>query len=170
MLKRGGYTGKIVGLTSPGNVAFVTGLGIFDRVVTYAAIAASFSGLAASTAVAYVDMAGNAAVNAAVHGCFGAATPDIITPLFIHELVELVSACPPLLEAATNPPTTPEPPATTTTTTTPPVADGGVQGRVFARPVGGGSIGPIDGADCVNWGSQSRREVNSNWCGIGKRA
>lgn len=72
MLKRGGYTGKIVGLTSPGNVAFVTGLGIFDRQVTYTAIAASFSGLAASTAVAYVDMAGNAAVNAAVHGCFGA--------------------------------------------------------------------------------------------------
>ncbi|WP_163359516.1 DUF2855 family protein, partial [Escherichia coli] len=48
----------VVGLTSPGNRAFVEQVGYFDRVVTYDAI----GGLDAAVASVYVDMAGSAAV------------------------------------------------------------------------------------------------------------
>jgi hypothetical protein len=59
---RGGACG-VIGLTSPGNVAFVERLGCYDRIVTYDAIGS----LPASQPVAVVDMAGNGKVVAALH-------------------------------------------------------------------------------------------------------
>jgi hypothetical protein len=53
---------KRVGLTSPGNVAFVEGTGLFDQVLPYDGI----SGLGTRVSVS-VDFAGNAAVLRAVH-------------------------------------------------------------------------------------------------------
>jgi hypothetical protein len=62
--RRDGLT--VVGLTSPGNVAFVERLGCYDQVVTYDEIASLPTGPAA-----FVDMSGNAAVVRAVHEHFG---------------------------------------------------------------------------------------------------
>lgn len=56
----------VVGLTSPGNVKFVEGLGCYDRVVTYDDIASLPSG-----PTAFVDMSGNAKVVRAVHQHYG---------------------------------------------------------------------------------------------------
>lgn len=58
---------EVVGLTSPGNVDFVEGLGVYDRVVRYDELDA---GLGAGPAV-FVDMAGSADVRAAVHRHYG---------------------------------------------------------------------------------------------------
>ncbi|MDP3736156.1 MAG: DUF2855 family protein [Hyphomonadaceae bacterium] len=57
---------KVVGLTSPGNVAFVKGLGFYDQVVPYSDIAS----LDGSTSSVFVDIAGDAAVRLAVHQTF----------------------------------------------------------------------------------------------------
>lgn len=54
---------EVVGLTSTGNVAFVEGLGAYDRVVTYDDVAS----LPADVPAVYVDMAGDAGVRRAVH-------------------------------------------------------------------------------------------------------
>jgi hypothetical protein len=59
-------TVKVVGLTSPRNVGFVEGLGIYDQVVRYDEIPAL-----GETRAAFVDMAGDAKVRAAVHHAFG---------------------------------------------------------------------------------------------------
>ena len=56
----------VVGLTSPGNVAFVEGLGCYDHVATYDDIASLPAGPAA-----FVDMSGNASVVRAVHERYG---------------------------------------------------------------------------------------------------
>jgi hypothetical protein len=56
----------VVGLTSPGNVALVDGLGIYSRVVGYDSVAE----LAAGPAT-FVDFAGNPEVRAAVHEHYG---------------------------------------------------------------------------------------------------
>ncbi len=66
LAQRGGI--EVVGLTSPGNRAFVAGLGCYDRTVTYDAIASLDPGVPAL----FVDMAGNGAVQSAVHHHFGA--------------------------------------------------------------------------------------------------
>jgi hypothetical protein len=58
---------EVVGLTSPGNVAFTEKLGCYHRVVTYAQVAS----LDANVPTVYVDMAGNADVRLAVHTHFG---------------------------------------------------------------------------------------------------
>jgi hypothetical protein len=57
---------EVGGLTSAGNVDFVEGLGIYDRVVTYDDVA----GLPAGQA-AYVDIAGDGAVRDIVHRAYG---------------------------------------------------------------------------------------------------
>jgi hypothetical protein len=57
---------ETVGLTSPRHVGFVEGLGVYDRVVPYDEVDA----LGESQA-AYVDIAGDAAVRAAVHDAYG---------------------------------------------------------------------------------------------------
>ncbi len=57
---------EVVGLTSPGNVAFCQSLGCYDRVLTYGQLDA----IAAGTPVVYVDFAGNAALRLAVHQRF----------------------------------------------------------------------------------------------------
>lgn len=57
----------LIGLTSPGNVAFVEGLGCYDRVVPYDAIASLPSGVP----VVYVDFAGDRALRATLHRHFG---------------------------------------------------------------------------------------------------
>lgn len=62
--KRGAV--EVIGLTSAGNAAFVKGLGCYDRVVAYDAIA----GLPKQPAV-YVDFAGSAPVRVAVHEHYG---------------------------------------------------------------------------------------------------
>ncbi len=59
-------TVEIIGLTSPANKAFVKGLGCYDRVVTYDEV----TSIPAATPVAYVDMAGNVKIRAAIHRHF----------------------------------------------------------------------------------------------------
>jgi hypothetical protein len=56
----------LVGLTSPGNRAFVEGLGIYDRVIAYEEIDSLDRGPAT-----YVDVAGDGQVRHAVHTHFG---------------------------------------------------------------------------------------------------
>jgi hypothetical protein len=60
---------EVVGLTSPGNVAFVERLGCYHRVVAYDSVAS----LPGATPAVYVDMAGSGSVRAAVHRHFGEA-------------------------------------------------------------------------------------------------
>jgi len=57
---------ELVALTSPGNAAFVEGLGIYDRTVPYAEVGSLERG-----PVTYVDVAGNGEVRRAVHERFG---------------------------------------------------------------------------------------------------
>jgi hypothetical protein len=58
---------KVVGLTSPGNTAFLEGLGLFDRVLSYA----DTQTLETDGPVALVDFAGNRAVIGAIHHRLG---------------------------------------------------------------------------------------------------
>lgn len=58
---------RVVGLTSPGNKDFVSGLGCYDEVVTYDEIET----LDAAARVAFVDIAGNGSVRARLHRHFG---------------------------------------------------------------------------------------------------
>jgi hypothetical protein len=58
---------RVIGLTSPSNTAFVRALGCYDEVVTYDAIET----LDATCRAAFVDMAGNAGLRAALHRHFG---------------------------------------------------------------------------------------------------
>jgi hypothetical protein len=64
---RPGHPVEVLGLTSAGNVGFVEGLGCYDAVLPYE----DLSKLASTRPSAIVDMAGNAAVLAAVHAHFG---------------------------------------------------------------------------------------------------
>jgi hypothetical protein len=57
---------KIIGLTSPGNVAFSESLGCYDQVITYDQL----ESLAATLPCTYVDFAGNAALRRRIHGHF----------------------------------------------------------------------------------------------------
>ncbi|PCI59551.1 MAG: hypothetical protein COB37_11360 [Kordiimonadales bacterium] len=57
---------KVIGLTSDRNMAFVEGLGCYDKTVTYDNV----SELDASLPTVYVDMAGSGPVRAAVHTHF----------------------------------------------------------------------------------------------------
>ena len=57
---------KIIGLTSPGNVAFSESLGCYDQVITYDHIET----LNATLPCTYVDMAGNATLRQRVHTHF----------------------------------------------------------------------------------------------------
>ncbi len=57
---------ELVGLTSPGNAAFVEELGIYDRTVTYDAIESLDPGPAT-----FVDIAGDGGVRLAVHSHYG---------------------------------------------------------------------------------------------------
>lgn len=57
---------EVVGLTSPGNVAFVESLGVYGRVLPYGDVAS----LTKAPAV-FIDIAGDAAVRTAVHRHFG---------------------------------------------------------------------------------------------------
>ena len=59
---------RLVGLTSPGNVGFVTALGTCDSVVAYSAI----GDLDRTRPTAFVDMSGNGEVVTAIHARFGA--------------------------------------------------------------------------------------------------
>jgi hypothetical protein len=63
LLSRRDERPEVVGLTSPGNVGFVEGLGVYDRVMAYDDIAS----LPADAPSVYVDMAGDAGVRKAVH-------------------------------------------------------------------------------------------------------
>lgn len=60
---RAGRPYEVVGLTSASNRAFVSGLGYYDRVVTYDEL----GGLPADQPLVFVDMAGSSAVRDAVH-------------------------------------------------------------------------------------------------------
>jgi hypothetical protein len=59
---------KIIGLTSPSNLPYVSSLGSYDAVLPYENIAA----LTAAVPTVYVDFAGNADTRKAVHQLFGA--------------------------------------------------------------------------------------------------
>ncbi|MCC8957425.1 DUF2855 family protein [Bradyrhizobium sp. Pear77] len=59
---------RVIGLTSKGNVDFVTSLGCYDEVVTYDQVTA----IPGAEPVAYVDMAGNGALRETLHRHFGA--------------------------------------------------------------------------------------------------
>lgn len=56
----------VTGLTSPSNVGFTKGVGFYDEVLDYGGVA----GMDASVPTAFVDIAGNAGVRAAVHSVF----------------------------------------------------------------------------------------------------
>lgn len=56
----------VIGMTSPGNVGFVKGLGFYDQVVTYDAVASL-----PQTPVVYVDFAGDAQLRLALQSHFG---------------------------------------------------------------------------------------------------
>lgn len=58
---------KVIGLTSPANLAFTRGLGCYDEVLTYDAV----NTLPADVATVYVDFSGSVAVRANVHQHFG---------------------------------------------------------------------------------------------------
>lgn len=58
---------KVIGLTSAGNTGFVESLGCYDQVATYDSV----TSLLTSSAVAYVDMAGNTALRVTLHRHFG---------------------------------------------------------------------------------------------------
>ncbi|MDO8902308.1 MAG: DUF2855 family protein [Phenylobacterium sp.] len=58
---------QVIGLTSPGNMAFVEGLGLCDQVIAYGAI----ESLDGTVPTAFVDMAGDGAVIDAIHKRFG---------------------------------------------------------------------------------------------------
>jgi hypothetical protein len=58
---------KVVGLTSPGNLAFTQSLGCYDEVRPYAELSAMDSGVPSL----YVDFAGNAALRRSVHEHWG---------------------------------------------------------------------------------------------------
>jgi hypothetical protein len=60
---------KVIGLTSPGHVGLVQGLGLYDEVVPYEAT----RGIAAQGPVAYVDFAGRSSVSRDVHETLGEA-------------------------------------------------------------------------------------------------
>jgi Protein of unknown function (DUF2855) len=62
---RGGI--EVIGVTSPGNLAFVCALGIYDKVVAYDDIAS----LPTEPAIVSIDMSGNGEVLARVHEHFG---------------------------------------------------------------------------------------------------
>jgi hypothetical protein len=57
---------EVVGLTSPGNVAFCESLGCYSRVLTYDQL----EQISADAACIYVDFAGNAALRLAIHTRF----------------------------------------------------------------------------------------------------
>jgi hypothetical protein len=67
-VRLGGDRPRVIGLTSPRNLEFVRKLNVCDDVRTYEEIGA----LDAATPAAFVDMAGNAEVIAAIHKRFGA--------------------------------------------------------------------------------------------------
>lgn len=58
---------RIVGLTSPGNMAFTKALGLYDEVISYADVAT----LDPAARTVYIDMSGDSKVLAAVHNHFG---------------------------------------------------------------------------------------------------
>jgi hypothetical protein len=60
-------TQRIVGLTSPSNVAFVEGLGCCDQIVVYG----EETNIDATLPAAYVDMSGDARLTAALHNLLG---------------------------------------------------------------------------------------------------
>jgi len=57
----------VIGLTSPGNIGFVEGLGCYDKAVAYGDVAS----LDASKKTIYIDMAGSGQVRTDVHTHFG---------------------------------------------------------------------------------------------------
>jgi hypothetical protein len=61
---------QVVGLTSPGNMAFTQSLGLYDEVVAYADMAQA---LDAATPTVYVDFQGDAALRQRVHAHWGEA-------------------------------------------------------------------------------------------------
>jgi NADPH:quinone reductase-like Zn-dependent oxidoreductase len=58
---------KVIGLTSPSNVAYTKELGFYDEVIPYDGVA----GMDGSVPSVFVDIAGNAGVRGAVHARFG---------------------------------------------------------------------------------------------------
>lgn len=58
---------ELIGLTSPGNIAFCEGLGVYDRVVAYADVET----LDASVPTVFIDMAGDGGLTTRLHQHFG---------------------------------------------------------------------------------------------------
>ena len=65
---------EVIGLTSPGNLAFTHKTGCYDRAVTYADIPSLSNGAPA----VFVDMAGDARVRLAAHKTFGAGLKESV--------------------------------------------------------------------------------------------
>lgn len=72
---------KVIGITSERNVAFVTRLGLFDRVITYSEVAA----LPSTRRTVFIDIAGSASLRAAIHHQFGAALRYSLIVGFTHQ-------------------------------------------------------------------------------------
>jgi hypothetical protein len=60
---------KLIGLTSERNLAFVSRLGLFERVITYPEVTA----LSSTQRAVYVDIAGSSSLRATIHQHFGSA-------------------------------------------------------------------------------------------------
>ncbi len=58
---------ELVGLTSPGNVAFCEGLGVYDRVIAYADVETMDAGVP----TVFIDMAGDGGLTTRLHEHFG---------------------------------------------------------------------------------------------------
>jgi len=65
--RRGDGEAKVIGLTSPANLAFTRGLGCYDEVLTYEAVTA----LPVETPTVYVDFSGSVGLRANIHQHFG---------------------------------------------------------------------------------------------------
>ena len=67
LAQRGREQCEVIGLTSPGNLAFTESLGCYHRVVSYDQVGS----LSSATPVVYVDMAGNGQLRHSLHHHFG---------------------------------------------------------------------------------------------------
>lgn len=75
---------KIIGLTSERNAAFVSGLGLFDRIVPYSDITA----LSTARRTVLVDIAGSSAIRSAIHHYLGTSLRHSIIVGATHQDVQ----------------------------------------------------------------------------------
>ena len=81
---------KVIGITSERNYAFVTGLSLYDRVITYPEV----TELASTKRAVFVDVAGSTALRSAIHHHLGAALRHSLIVGNTHQDLQPVAALP----------------------------------------------------------------------------